>query len=239
MSAPYRQDNAPSAYLARSSGKVAGCGSTSVPGAMAPLIDHPPEGYTRHRAPSAPDERLSRTRGSPVGRLAGGPGRRGRPAIPSGAAPGTVVLSSWACPCFSPGWGRYQAFFLPGFGVHSFWRPGPWGLAMRPREADMAPGAARGGGAYRYPACGGKCRGSGPRRRPRPPARFWSCSKRVPALPGTELLRRRSAHPDADPTEGQRDRRLCWRPVRLSPVSAPSPCSTSSNDTRSHRHRPG
>jgi hypothetical protein len=133
-------------------------------------------------------------------------------------------------PCFTLVGAGTGAFLLPGFGVHSCWRPGPWGLAMRPREADMAPGAARGGGAYRYPACGGKCRGSGPRRRPRPPARFWSCSKRVPALPGTELLRRRSAHPAADPTEGQRDRRLCWRPVRLSPVSAPSPCSICSND---------
>ena len=65
MSAPYLQDNARSAYVARSSGKAAGCASTSVPGAMAPLTDHPPEGYTRYRAPSAPDERLSRTRGSP------------------------------------------------------------------------------------------------------------------------------------------------------------------------------
>jgi hypothetical protein len=146
-----------------------------------PLTDNPPEGYTRVRAPSAPDERLSRTRGSPVGRLAGLPGRRAVRPIPSGAAPGTVVLSPRACPVSSPV-GAGTGAFLAGFGVHSFWRLGPWGLAMRPRAADMAPGAARGGGAYRCPACGGKCRGSGPRR-PRPPARFWSCSKRVPALP--------------------------------------------------------
>jgi hypothetical protein len=62
-------------------------------------------------------------------------------------------------PCSTPAWGRYRGLLVPGFGVHSFWRPGPWGLAMRPREADMAPGAARGGGAYRYPACGGNAGG--------------------------------------------------------------------------------
>jgi hypothetical protein len=61
--------------------------------------------------------------------------------------------------------------------------PGALGSGHATPEADMAPGAARGGGAYRCPTCGVKCRGSGPRRRPRPPARFWSCSKRVPALP--------------------------------------------------------
>ena len=44
MSAPYLQDNARSAYLARSSGKAAGCASTLVPGAMVPLTDNQPEG---------------------------------------------------------------------------------------------------------------------------------------------------------------------------------------------------
>src|ERR687898_3522170 len=78
MSAPYLQDNARSAYLARSSGKAAGCAATSVPGAMAPLTDHPPEGYTRYRAPSAPDERLSRTRGSPDQRRPGDMGHDAR-----------------------------------------------------------------------------------------------------------------------------------------------------------------
>jgi hypothetical protein len=67
-----------------------------------PLTDNPPEGYTRVRAPSAPDERLSRTRGSPVGRLAGLPGMRAVRPIPSGAGPGTVVLSPRACPVSSP-----------------------------------------------------------------------------------------------------------------------------------------
>jgi hypothetical protein len=36
MSAPYLQGNARSGYLARSSGKAAGCACTSAPGAMAP-----------------------------------------------------------------------------------------------------------------------------------------------------------------------------------------------------------
>jgi hypothetical protein len=114
-----------SAYLVRSSGKAAGCGSTSVPGAMAPVTDNPPEGYTRYRAPSAPDERLSRTRGSPVGRLAGVPGMRGRPthSLRRGVRYGGA--EPMACPVSPPFGAGTGAFFLPGFGVHPTWRPGP------------------------------------------------------------------------------------------------------------------
>ena len=54
MSAPYLQDNARSAYLARSRGKAAGCASTSVPGAMAPLTDHPPEAKLATGLPRRP-----------------------------------------------------------------------------------------------------------------------------------------------------------------------------------------
>jgi hypothetical protein len=43
-----------------------------------PLTEDPPEGYTRYRAPSAPDERLSRTRGSPDQRRPGDMGHDAR-----------------------------------------------------------------------------------------------------------------------------------------------------------------
>src|SRR5215207_9588423 len=92
MSAPYLQDNARSPYLASSSGKAAGCAATSVPGAMAPVTDHPPEGYTRYRAPSAPDERLSRTRGSPDQRRPGDMGHDAR--RPVGQCGERVISSS-------------------------------------------------------------------------------------------------------------------------------------------------
>src|SRR5215217_9331184 len=65
--------------------------------------------------------------------------------------------------------GRRRAFLLPGVGVHS--APGARGHGWVHARAGKAPGAAWGGGAYRYPTCGGTGRGSGPRW-PRPPPWF-------------------------------------------------------------------